>query len=66
MYEPPTIDSNIHVHSIKVQPQRVQCQLAKMDQLHAMRKDRGAFFKEQLQIASNQAPRLTRSSTSVG
>ena len=46
MYKAPTIDSDIHVHSIKAEPQRVQCQPAKMDQLHEMRKDRGALFKE--------------------
>lgn len=61
MHEAPTIDSDIHVHSIKASPQRVWCQPAEMDQLHGMRKDSGAFFKEPVQIASNQPRRLTRS-----
>lgn len=46
---------------LKLRPQRVRCQLAKMDQLHGMRKDRSEFFKEKSQIASNQLPGLTRS-----
>lgn len=66
MHEAPTVDSDIRVHPIKVEPQWVQCQLAEMDQLHRMRKDRGAFFKETPQIASNQPAGLTRSSSKVG
>lgn len=66
MYRTPTVDSDIHVHSIKVEPQWVQCQLTKMDQLHRMRKDSGGLFKEKPRIASNQLAGLTRSSGRVG
>lgn len=46
MYEAPTIDSDIHVHSIKSCDRNgSHASSAKMDQLHGMRKDRNEFLQ---------------------
>lgn len=62
MYTAPTVDSDIHVHSIKVKPQWALMPACQDGSSAEDEKRQGAFFKEQLQIASNQGTQLTKAS----